>query len=86
MVMMLHHLVTSVSRVDHTHQGGADHAPSGSVEVISVCQQLAVAVLGVLRVSEAGKPLAPLVQTHAQLMSQAGKTLNQLLKQTQVRT
>ena len=84
MVMLLHQLATTVYRLDHTHLDVKDHTPdvvqTESLEAINVCNQLAVAVLGVLKGSESGKVLAAHVQTHAQNMSQAGKALNHLLK------
>ena len=84
MVMTLHCLATCVSRIDHAHLNTTDHTPNvihtESMAAIGVCNQLAVAVLGVLKVSETGKMLSSQVQTYAQQMAQAGKSLNQLLK------
>lgn len=90
MVMLLHRLATSISRLDHTHQTATDHTPdmihAESVEAIGVCNQLAVSVLGILKTSEGGKALSAQVQMHAQLMAQAGKTINHLLKKGLFRT
>lgn len=84
MVMLLHQLATSIYRLDHAHLDMTDHTPdvihAESVEALSVCNQLAVAVLGVLKTSDSGKVLASHVQRHALCMLQAGKTINHMLK------
>lgn len=89
-MMLLHQLTTSISKLDHAHLDMTNHTPdviqTASVEAIGVCNQLAVAVLGVLKMSDSGKVLTSHVQVHAQLMSQAGKAINHLLKNGLLRT
>lgn len=64
-----------------------DHSPSQPADMESLasspggkCQQLAVAVLGMLKTTQQGTGYISHVQTHSQHMTKAAKHLNQLLK------
>ena len=93
MVLALHQVASSISALSntflevnalppHTLQAhSSDSLSAACADTIAQCQQLAVAVLSMLKSSETGRGLSSEVQLHSQLMTQAGKTLNQLAKQ-----
>ena len=88
MVMTLHQLCTSISMVTLAVVEGCGHTADMEglcVSAGSKCQQLAVAVLSMLRTTVQGKALSTHVQTLSQHMAKAAKHLNHIAK-TQVNT
>lgn len=66
---------------NHTHAAPpTDILPSACADAIAQCNHLAVSVLGMLKSSEVGRGMSAEVQGYAQLMTQAGKGLNKLIK------
>ena len=85
MVMALHQVGAAFSSMTAVV---VDHAPSQPADLENLpssrpggkCQQLAVAVLGMLRTTQQGTAHTSRVQAHSQHMTKASKHLNQLLK------
>ena len=72
--------VAMVKECDHTPSSLPDDLEGLCVSVGSKCQQLAVAVLSMLRTSQHGKTLSAHVQTLSQRMAKAAKRLNHSIK------
>lgn len=76
-----HHVPPTDTLRNHTHQAPpTDTLPRACADAIAQCNHLAVSVLGVLKSSEVGRGLSSEVQAYSQLITQAGKALNQLVK------